>query len=1015
MFKFNLIFICLVLLGLLGIVLTRINGDADKVATQIQIDYRSPKLSARNIEREVTSKLEGVLSSLDNVSKIRSESHDSWGRIVLDIKAGSDIQILRFEISNLIGRVYKSLPQNLSYPKISINLAGEDIEPDLIYSVAALNTFESIDQNDCNLIKNLLFRIEGIREVRIDEVTDSVLNITLKSQLLDNFNLNVDEVQSTINSVFSKKSFGKVYFDNYNNSNFRYLTVLQNSEYSIENLGDIPIKNIDGRVIYLRDISSISTGRTEEFSYEKIDGLPSKSMIIYCESGYNMSDLSLQIKTALSHSEISHKISTVLVYNRSDYLRNKLIQHAFQSIAFVSLLGLILFVFHRNLKRIVDAMMWTLISIISSFSLFPIFEISINVYSVLGLSISTTIIFYLRYSNESLKPLTWGVPMYLSILTPLFALVVLNEPPEINLMLNILVPIYIQLLFHYLLLSIFRGLVYDTTKPSVVLLPKAFHKAGLKFIKVWLIIFFRAGVKLKYFFFIVTPFVLGIPIEGSQDLVNNYLSKIGFEINSDKNEIFNDLQVVIGGVIVKVGDLEDNEDFNLPSRTILNVIARFPEGSPPKGISQTTTQIEEYIREYEGIDFFRTSLMGSSTSKIEIYFKQHAENGMLPFFLKESLQAKTSTLSSCDWFIYGVGEGFSNSSPQAIKLDKILIYGYDYDKLTDVANEVITKLGESPRVKNVTIQSRDRIRTTNIREDFIRLDLGYMNAVGISQKEISKFINGLKGEDQLTVNFNNDLVRVNFRIDSVGAKSYWEFSNKSHEVERNSIKLSEISSRLVREIPNEIFRTDQQYQLVLSYDFDGPVQLSEKIKHEVIDKVAGTLPVGFKITADNTNNELFESKTLFKVLFSLLLLAYFSSSIFFESFSYSNAIVLSMISSFIVTLYMNHYLGYPISFATISSFVLLTIAMLTVSFPFILRFKEFGIESVSRMKISSCYLRYSFNFIITILICTTFIMSSFLSDMSSSFWFNSSINFIFGISSYVVFLVFYLPICSLRS
>src|SRR5690606_32299809 len=120
------------LLPLLNVQLSPSNSVA-----KINISYRWHEASARIIEQEVTSKLEGLFSSLKGIKSISSQSYKGGGNISIEYKDNANLDASRFEIASLIRQVYPELPRQVSYPYISLNAAGNKKQVLLSYTLSA--------------------------------------------------------------------------------------------------------------------------------------------------------------------------------------------------------------------------------------------------------------------------------------------------------------------------------------------------------------------------------------------------------------------------------------------------------------------------------------------------------------------------------------------------------------------------------------------------------------------------------------------------------------------------------------------------------------------------------------------------------------------------------------------------------------------------------------------------------------------------------------------------------------
>lgn len=97
----------------------------------LSVSYIWPDASARVIEQEVTSKLEGLFSSVKGIKSVSSVSSKVSGRINLSFKKTVNLDAARFEVASLIRQIYPTLPEQVSFPELSMSSSGENSNPAL--------------------------------------------------------------------------------------------------------------------------------------------------------------------------------------------------------------------------------------------------------------------------------------------------------------------------------------------------------------------------------------------------------------------------------------------------------------------------------------------------------------------------------------------------------------------------------------------------------------------------------------------------------------------------------------------------------------------------------------------------------------------------------------------------------------------------------------------------------------------------------------------------------------------
>src|SRR5690606_7431396 len=131
------IFICLSIIGASLIPLLSVQLTPSKTLPSININYSWQDASAKVMEQEVTSKLEGVFNTVKGIKALSSTSDKGRGTISLKFKSHTNMDAVRFELANLIRQSYSELPEGVSYPNLSLSAANKNKLPILSYSIHA--------------------------------------------------------------------------------------------------------------------------------------------------------------------------------------------------------------------------------------------------------------------------------------------------------------------------------------------------------------------------------------------------------------------------------------------------------------------------------------------------------------------------------------------------------------------------------------------------------------------------------------------------------------------------------------------------------------------------------------------------------------------------------------------------------------------------------------------------------------------------------------------------------------
>lgn len=115
-FRVLTVLVGLVVMGLFSISTSTLRFYPSDKTNSILISFSWPGASPNLVEYKVTSQLEATLTSIRGISGVTSKSRNGNGSISVTLDDNADRKMIRYEISTIISRLYKTLPEGVSYP-----------------------------------------------------------------------------------------------------------------------------------------------------------------------------------------------------------------------------------------------------------------------------------------------------------------------------------------------------------------------------------------------------------------------------------------------------------------------------------------------------------------------------------------------------------------------------------------------------------------------------------------------------------------------------------------------------------------------------------------------------------------------------------------------------------------------------------------------------------------------------------------------------------------------------------
>jgi len=287
-----MIFIGVVILGIFSYLQLPVDYFPKMDPPIISVFTFYPGANASDVEQNITRKLEDGFGSLSNLKKLSSTSKDNISVISLEFEWGSNLDESVNEIRNAVGLAERSLPDEVENPtifKISTSMI-----PVIMFSVTSDESYAGIkDILDKKLIQPLN-RIEGVGNIMQMGAPTRAIMVDIDPRKLDAYNLTIEQIgailaANNLNLPSGNLEMGK------SDLPLRLQGEFENSDV----VNNIVISNVNGKTIYLKDISTVRDGLKDVKSYERANGGKNVRVMVQKQSDANTVTVAEKVKEKL--------------------------------------------------------------------------------------------------------------------------------------------------------------------------------------------------------------------------------------------------------------------------------------------------------------------------------------------------------------------------------------------------------------------------------------------------------------------------------------------------------------------------------------------------------------------------------------------------------------------------------------------------------------------------------------------------------------------------------------------
>ncbi len=337
-----------------------------------------------DIENLVTRPLEEAVSATENIDTVNSQSMEGTSFILLQFAWGTNMDVAETDVRNRIDLVRDYLPEDADEPLVV--KFDPSLFPIMYLSLSSpdLGATELRNLAD-RKIEPLLERVNGVASVRSIGGLKRQINVKLDPILLASYCLSPDDVVNALRRQAGLFPAGKI------DTTTRKFNLRLYSEFrSLDEIRDTVLKIQGGIPVSVKDVAEVEDGYEELLMDVRVDGKPGIALLIMKQSDANTVQTSTNVKRTLPEIESLLPQGTTFstIFDQSEFIllavRNLSNTAA---IAFV-ITVLVIYVFLRNWRGSVIMGASIPVSVIATFGVLMLVDITLNVISMAGLALA---------------------------------------------------------------------------------------------------------------------------------------------------------------------------------------------------------------------------------------------------------------------------------------------------------------------------------------------------------------------------------------------------------------------------------------------------------------------------------------------------------------------------------------------------------------------------------------------------------------------------------------------------
>ena len=342
-----------------------------------------PGASPSEVENTVTKKIEDAVASLENIKKLESKSLENVSLVTITLNSTADADYALNDAQRKINAVLKDLPDDVDPPSLN-KFSLSDLPIMTLAASAKLEEAQFFDLVD-KRISPVLSRVNGVAQVNLIGGQEREIQVSLDPQKVKGFGLSVPQVQQAILSSNLDFPTGNV-----QTREQSILVRLAGKYKTVEELRNLVILSTNGIQVRLGDVADVQDGQKEVEKIARVNQQNSITIQVIKQSDANAVAVSEEVQKQIQRLEqdySANELKLAIANDSTEFTLEAADSVVHDLLLAVVLVAFVMLFFLHSLRNALIVMVSIPASLIATFIGMALFGYTLNLMSLLGLSL----------------------------------------------------------------------------------------------------------------------------------------------------------------------------------------------------------------------------------------------------------------------------------------------------------------------------------------------------------------------------------------------------------------------------------------------------------------------------------------------------------------------------------------------------------------------------------------------------------------------------------------------------
>ncbi len=875
----SMFYLSISILGVISFLNLSVEGQPETELPQLVVGTSWFGTSPEVVQVFLTSPIEEAAAQLEGLREMESSSILGYSSVTLKFERDTDMEFARLDLNERISVLRSNLPPGTTQPQIQMRESRQRSRTTFM-ECSISGPYDN--QRLTEIIKEQLMpemsSVEGVADIEIFGDRERNIFISLNREQMKLYGLVPDGVAAKVNSMTIQYETARSYYHNN-----EYAITIQNSIQDVSELENLIVGvGKTGRTVRLADVARVTFGQAQAQNYSRLNGNTTLRLIVSKETNANVIETSSHLKetTERALAQLPAGVRIDWITDQGRMMKEQLESVYQRAMWCVVLIVLLLLLFLRSVSAAVVITLNILFSVLITINFMYYFQVSFNVVTLSGLAIGFGMlvdnaivvlenIFRHRELGaekvaaalEGVKEVGWALlAATLTTVAAFMCMLMLEDrlaatylPLALAVIFSLSASLLVSFTFTPLLSLMIRG---SNLKPGQERKPSLFER-----ILIWPVEMLQRGYENAVRWSLHHK-LLVLVVSASFLFMFDRI----YETEIDR-----------GGF--SFGFFRDDE---------VRVYLRMPEGTELETADDVIRQFEKPLLEVEGYKDVSV-IVRREWSELAVSFTPEMLASPYPLALKSRLIGIAQGFSGLNVSVNGINSDdnfYSGSTGFESYNSSIRLLGYNYKKLMDYSEEILSKVKRNRRVRETNIQtSRIRWGSRDQTESTLIVDRQALKQYNISVTYLMAFIQrNLKLESTARTKFRGEDVRLELKFEDAEDFDIKDLESLVIYTQGGQrIRLVDLVRFEERKVPGGIDRKDQQFAITVQWDYKASYKKARKFNEKIYEELI--LPPGFKAELDFErvlSRE--ETENLEMVIYFAVLVVFLIIAALYESF-----------------------------------------------------------------------------------------------------------------------------------